>query len=77
MKATLATFFMMMMHNPAVVKRAQDEIDLAVGPERLPTPEDRTALPYLDCILKELFRYVHSRKNGLTLNLIIWIISLG
>ena len=48
---------MMMVLHPAVAQKAQDEIDRLVGPDRLPTPEDREALPYLDCILKELFRY--------------------
>ena len=43
--------------HPEVVKRAQDEIDRVVGTERLPTYEDRENLPYIECIVKEIFRF--------------------
>lgn len=42
---------------PDVAKKAQAEIDSVVGSERLPTLDDRPDLPYIDCILKEVFRY--------------------
>jgi Cytochrome P450 len=35
-----------MMANPAVLRRAQEEIDAAVGKDRLPTLADRSSLPY-------------------------------
>ena len=47
----------MMLHHPEVVKRAQEEIDRVVGTDRLPTYEDRVNLPYLECIVKEIFRF--------------------
>ena len=50
------TFFLMMVLHPHVVKRAQAEIDRVVGSRRLPNLEDREQLPYIDCIVKELFR---------------------
>ncbi|KAH8114933.1 cytochrome P450 [Phellopilus nigrolimitatus] len=50
------SFILMMARNPNVLKRAQVDIDKVVGVERLPTMEDRTSLPYIDCILKEVFR---------------------
>ena len=47
----------MMMH-PDILKKAQEEIDLVVGNHRLPDFEDRPSLPYLECIVREVFRYV-------------------
>ena len=49
----------MAMHQD-VVLRAQAEIDsITGGPSgRLPTFEDRDKLPYVDCILKEVHRFV-------------------
>lgn len=48
-----------MVHHPEVVAKAQREIDSVIGsnPERLPTPEDRSHLPYIKSVLKELYRY--------------------
>ena len=46
-----------------VVKKAQAEIDAVVGIERLPTSKDRPHLPYVDCILKEVLRYVYISKT--------------
>ena len=43
---------------PDIAKRAQEEIDKVLGNEsRLPTLEDRDDLPYIDCILKETYRW--------------------
>lgn len=49
---------MMMVYHPEVAVKAQREIDSIIGsdPERLPTIEDRNNLPYLECMLKELYR---------------------
>lgn len=44
--------------HPEVVKKAQEELDRVTGGERLPTFDDRVELPYIDCIMKEVFRYV-------------------
>lgn len=41
---------------PDVAKKAQAEIASVIGSERLPTLDDRPDLPYIDCILKEVFR---------------------
>ena len=44
--------------HPEVAKRAQEEIDKVLGyGDRLPTLDDRDDLPYIDCIIKELYRY--------------------
>lgn len=52
------TFFLMMATNTNIVKRAQEEIDHVTKRSRLPTIDDRAELPYVDCILKELLRYM-------------------
>jgi hypothetical protein len=44
--STLLIFILAMLLNPDAQARAQAEIDLIVGTERLPTFEDRPSLPY-------------------------------
>ncbi len=46
----------MVLHSE-VQDKAQAQIDAVVGPERLPTIEDRESLPYIDHILQETMRY--------------------
>lgn len=48
----------MMTLNPEVVKRAQVGLDELTHGERTITLEDRSKLPYIDCIVKETYRYV-------------------
>ncbi|KAI0334223.1 CyP450 monooxygenase [Cubamyces sp. BRFM 1775] len=55
--ATLIGFFCAMLMNPKVQKRAQDELDLVVGPARLPSHDDRDFLPYINAIVKESLRW--------------------
>lgn len=43
--------------HPEVVKKAQAEIDVVVGNDRLPTFEDREYLPYVDALIKEVLRW--------------------
>lgn len=45
-----------MILNPQELKKAQEEMDLVVGRDRLPTIDDRPSLPYLECVLKETLR---------------------
>ena len=54
----MLTFFLMMARHPEVAAKAQREIDGVTGSDsrRLPTLEDRESLPYLDSVLKELYR---------------------
>lgn len=42
---------------PDAQKKAQEELDLVVGTERLPEFSDRPSLPYIDALVKELFRW--------------------
>lgn len=43
--------------HPEVQKRAQEELDLVVGPDRLPSLEDRPNLPYVEAVVKEVLRW--------------------
>ncbi|KAG1864134.1 cytochrome P450 [Suillus subalutaceus] len=55
--ATLLVFFLAMVLNPEVQAKAQAEIDLVVGKDRLPNFDDRPALPYVEAILRETLRW--------------------
>ena len=55
--SAIHTFVLAMTLYPEVQKRAQAEIDLVVGNDRFPTFEDRPQLPYIEAIVKEIFRW--------------------
>ena len=42
---------------PDIMRKAQEAIDNLTGSERLPTLDDRPKLPYIDALLKEVYRY--------------------
>jgi Cytochrome P450 len=42
---------------PQVQRRAQAELDVVVGRDRLPTFDDRPRLPYIEALCKELMRW--------------------
>ncbi|KAH6912002.1 cytochrome P450 [Coprinopsis sp. MPI-PUGE-AT-0042] len=41
----------------AVLRKVHAELDQVVGNHRLPTSDDRSSLPYFECVLKEVFRW--------------------
>ena len=43
--------------HPEVQRKAQEEIERVVGRDRLPTFEDRAQLPYLECVIREVYRW--------------------
>ena len=53
----MMTFLVACMLHPEAQKRARDEIDAAVGRDRLPTFEDRPKLPFVDAMCKEVMRW--------------------
>nr|BAL05107.1 cytochrome P450 [Phanerodontia chrysosporium] len=55
--STLSTFVLAMMTHPDVQRTAQEHIDRVTGGDRLPTIEDRDALPYVTAIIKEALRW--------------------
>ena len=57
MVSSTSSFFLAMTLYPDVVKKAQAELDAVVGPRRLPTFADWENLPFLDAVLKEVFRW--------------------
>lgn len=56
--STLTTFILAMTLNPDVQKAAQAELDALLGGERLPDFSDKTRLPYVTAILKEVLRWI-------------------
>ncbi|KAI0042140.1 cytochrome P450 [Auriscalpium vulgare] len=55
--SVLETFFLMLALYPDVQARAQAEIDAITGGERLPSFSDRSVLPYIEAVCKELLRW--------------------
>ncbi|KAF8639642.1 hypothetical protein AX17_000907 [Amanita inopinata Kibby_2008] len=55
--SAIYSFFLAMTLYPEVAKKAQEEIDSVVGHDRLPTYADREFLPYVDALVKEVFRW--------------------
>ena len=62
--AVLQFFFLAMVLYPDVQKRAQAELDAVVGPDRLPSWEDRNSLPYLNALIKEVLRWQNVAPFG-------------
>lgn len=50
---------------PDFVKKAQKELDEVVGPDRLPTLEDRKNLPYIVAVVEEQFRWRPLAPGGI------------
>lgn len=46
-----------MVLNSDVQKKAQQELDRVVGPNRFPEFSDRDALPYINAVVKEIIRW--------------------
>lgn len=55
--AVLEIFYLYMAVYPAVQQKAQDELDTIIGRDRLPHVEDHSRLPYIDALIKELYRF--------------------
>ncbi|KZT12723.1 cytochrome P450 [Laetiporus sulphureus 93-53] len=55
--AVLSTFILAMTLHPDIYKKARAEIDRVVGTVRLPDFPDRDSLPYLECVLEEVYRW--------------------
>ncbi|KAJ7672235.1 cytochrome P450 [Mycena polygramma] len=55
--STLLTFFLAMVLNPDVQRKAWEELDRVVPKDRLPRFADRDQLPYINCIAWECLRW--------------------
>lgn len=67
--ATMNAFMLAMVRNPEVFKKAQEEMDRVVGLDKLPDYQDRSSLPYLDCVLKEVLRWVTTFDSSFCLSM--------
>lgn len=56
--AVLTSFMLAMVLHPEVFHKARAELDRVVGTDRLPDFSDRPSLPYLECVIREVFRCV-------------------
>jgi len=43
---------------PEVQEKAHQELDYVLGPDRLPSFDDRPQLPYVEAIVKEVHRWM-------------------
>ncbi|KAF8880404.1 cytochrome P450 [Infundibulicybe gibba] len=55
--STVATFFCAMATNPGIQRKAQDEIDAVIGNDRLPELGDRSSLPYVEALYREVMHW--------------------
>lgn len=55
--SAFTSFIFAMFFYPSVLNRAQAEVDAIVGSDRLPKLADRTSLPYIDALVKEVLRW--------------------
>ncbi|KAK3497921.1 cytochrome P450 [Neurospora hispaniola] len=62
--STLYGFVQAMLLYPEVQRKAQEEIDLVIGPDRLPTMDDEPNLQYCRAIVKESLRWMPTTIMG-------------
>ena len=55
--AAIYSFFLSMVLNPEVQRKAQEEIDRVIGDGHLPSFSDRENLPYVNALVKETLRF--------------------
>ena len=53
----MMTFLVACLLHPEAQKKARYEIDAVVGRDRLPAFEDRSRLPFVDAMCKEVLRW--------------------
>ena len=66
--ATLLSFVLAMTMYPDVYAKAQEEMDRVVGVDRLPDFSDRESLPYLESVIREIYRQVRGTISRTTLH---------
>ena len=53
---TIINFVLLMLLFPEAQRSAQEELDLTVGRDRLPEMADKSSLPYMSALIKEVLR---------------------
>ncbi|KAJ7609926.1 cytochrome P450 [Roridomyces roridus] len=59
--STVTVFILAMLHHPEYQAKGQQEIDSVVGKARLPGFDDRENLPFVECIMHEVWAYRNCR----------------
>ncbi|KAH9886459.1 O-methylsterigmatocystin oxidoreductase [Cubamyces lactineus] len=54
---SIQALFLAMVQYPEAQRKAQEELDAVVGPDRLPEFTDRDPLPYINAVVKEVMRW--------------------
>ncbi|KAJ3969084.1 cytochrome P450 2 Le.CYP2 [Lentinula raphanica] len=62
--SSISSFLLSMCLHPDIQKRGQEEIDRVIGKDRLPTFEDRSSLPYVEAIYREVMRLYPPLPTG-------------
>ncbi len=62
----MTSLFLALVLFPQVQRKAQAELDLVIGRDRLPTFDDRPRLPYIEALCKELMRWLMVLPVGTT-----------
>jgi hypothetical protein len=60
----MTSLFLALVLFPHAQKRAQAELDVVVGRDKLPTFDDRPRLPYIEAFCKEVMRWVMVTPTG-------------
>lgn len=55
--AVTTAFILYMASFPEIQEKAQAEIDVVIGTERLPNLQDQDQLPYIEALIKECHRF--------------------
>jgi len=55
--SSILNFILLMVLNPEVQQRAQEELDKVIGRDRLPDFADKESLPYIGAVCKEALRW--------------------
>ena len=64
--SSMHSLFLALVLYPHVQRRAQTELDIVIGRDRMPTFDDRARLPYIEAICKELMRWQMVAPLGMT-----------
>lgn len=70
--AAFMCFVLSMVLHPDAQRRAMAEVDEVVAMDRLPDFEDRSSLPYVEAVLREVWRWRPITPLGASLLVYLW-----